>query len=256
MAFRCQSICAAVLQAFELRLWPHQHPLRQFDTLLSHELLWKLEDRHLTMDRLQVCSFCLFVSVLGNGCKSVADSLWVFVVGLLCYMCTKVAQLPQVLRLGSMSDSMQVHSAARHLMAMKLYSCTVEVCEAPALRQHLCHQPESQTHELNLLAGRPTVANWSDVCFQLLQDMEPSEIGSLLRHPAAGKTIAGCMASFPALHMEAQLQPITRWGSKVVLARWLCASPSGLSWHVRASTCTRQTGNSTHVSSLSRRALS
>ena len=136
VAFRWQSICAAALQAFELRLWPHQHPLRQFDTLLSHELLWKLEERHLTMDRLQVCSFCLSQSVLGNGCKSIADSLWVLFLGLLRYMCTTVAQLSQVSRLGSMSDSMQVHSAARHLMAMKLYFCTVEVCEAPALRQH------------------------------------------------------------------------------------------------------------------------
>lgn len=43
-----------------------------------------------------------------------------------------------------------------------------------------------------------------------LWDMEASEIGSLLRHPAAGKTIAACLEAFPALQLDAQLQPITR----------------------------------------------
>lgn len=42
------------------------------------------------------------------------------------------------------------------------------------------------------------------------QDMELGEIGSVLRHPAAGSTVAACLAAFPALHMEAHLQPITR----------------------------------------------
>lgn len=41
-------------QAFELRLWPHQHPLRQFEGILAQELLFKMEDRGLWMERLQV----------------------------------------------------------------------------------------------------------------------------------------------------------------------------------------------------------
>ena len=47
------------------------------------------------------------------------------------------------------------------------------------------------------------------VCHSL-QDMSAGEIGSLLRHPAAGDQIAACVASFPYLQMEAQLHPITR----------------------------------------------
>lgn len=42
------------LQAFELRLWPHQHPLRQFEGILAQELLFKMEDRGLWMERLEV----------------------------------------------------------------------------------------------------------------------------------------------------------------------------------------------------------
>lgn len=42
------------MQAFELRLWPHQHPLRQFEGILAQELLFKMEDRGLWMERLQV----------------------------------------------------------------------------------------------------------------------------------------------------------------------------------------------------------
>ena len=41
-------------QAFELRLWPEQHPLRQFEGQLSHELLRKLEERQLSLDQLAV----------------------------------------------------------------------------------------------------------------------------------------------------------------------------------------------------------
>jgi activating signal cointegrator complex subunit 3 len=40
--------------------------------------------------------------------------------------------------------------------------------------------------------------------------MSAGEIGSLLRHPAAGDQIAACVQSFPYLQMEAQLHPITR----------------------------------------------
>ena len=41
-------------QAFELRLWDHQHPLRQFGAALPAELLFKMEDRGLWLDQLQV----------------------------------------------------------------------------------------------------------------------------------------------------------------------------------------------------------
>ena len=43
-----------------------------------------------------------------------------------------------------------------------------------------------------------------------VQDMEASEIGSILRHPAMGKTVQECVNSFPSLYLDAQLQPITR----------------------------------------------
>jgi hypothetical protein len=36
------------------------------------------------------------------------------------------------------------------------------------------------------------------------------EIGAMLRHPAAGGQIKGCVESFPRLELSAQLQPITR----------------------------------------------
>ena len=46
------------MQAFELRMWPHQHPLRQFEGILAQELLFKMEDRGLWMERLQVSFVC------------------------------------------------------------------------------------------------------------------------------------------------------------------------------------------------------
>lgn len=57
-----------VTQAFERRLWPEQHELRQFEFALSPEVLRKLEERGLTMDRLWVRHFlllpcCLSLSV-------------------------------------------------------------------------------------------------------------------------------------------------------------------------------------------------
>ena len=55
-------------------------------------------------------------------------------------------------------------------------------------------------------------------CAWCVQDMEASEIGALLRHPAAGAQIAGCVASFPHLHLEAHLHPITRTVLRIELA--------------------------------------
>ena len=53
-AYRGQ--CAG--QAFERRLWQHQHALRQFEHTLAPELLAKLEDRGLDLERLQVRAIC------------------------------------------------------------------------------------------------------------------------------------------------------------------------------------------------------
>ena len=50
-------------QAFELRLWPEQHPLRQFEQQLSYELLRKLEDRNLSLDMLAVSELARLASV-------------------------------------------------------------------------------------------------------------------------------------------------------------------------------------------------
>ena len=40
--------------------------------------------------------------------------------------------------------------------------------------------------------------------------MEATEIGSLLRHPAAGHSVRALVDAFPRISMEAQLHPITR----------------------------------------------
>jgi activating signal cointegrator complex subunit 3 len=40
------------VQCLELRLWPEQHPLRQVEAALTPELLWKMEERGLSMERL------------------------------------------------------------------------------------------------------------------------------------------------------------------------------------------------------------
>jgi hypothetical protein len=42
----------AVLQCLELRQWPEAHPLRQMEALLSPDLLYKMEDRGLSLQRL------------------------------------------------------------------------------------------------------------------------------------------------------------------------------------------------------------
>lgn len=40
------------MQALELRQWPEAHALRQMEALLSPELLYKMEDRGLSLNRL------------------------------------------------------------------------------------------------------------------------------------------------------------------------------------------------------------
>ena len=39
-------------KAVDRRIWPDQHPLRQFETVLRPELLMKLEERQCWMDQL------------------------------------------------------------------------------------------------------------------------------------------------------------------------------------------------------------
>lgn len=57
------------LQAFERRLWPEEHALRQFEYILSPEVLRKLEERHLWMDRLWV-SHMSHNEAMGSGMLS------------------------------------------------------------------------------------------------------------------------------------------------------------------------------------------
>ena len=45
-------------QAFERRQWPHAHALRQFERALAPEVLAKLEERGLDLDRLWCVDAC------------------------------------------------------------------------------------------------------------------------------------------------------------------------------------------------------
>jgi hypothetical protein len=50
---RPYSLCwLGCVQAVERRLWPHQHPMRQFETVLAPEVLSKLEERVPDFDQL------------------------------------------------------------------------------------------------------------------------------------------------------------------------------------------------------------
>ena len=62
--------------------------------------------------------------------------------------------------------------------------------------------------------------------------MDASEVGSLLRFPAAGSVVLGCVAAFPTLQLEADASPITRQVLRVVLR----IKPS-FNWRVRACGC-------------------
>jgi hypothetical protein len=48
---RHSQVTLTLCKCLELRLWPHHHPLRQFESLLSPELLHKLEDYNMDLDR-------------------------------------------------------------------------------------------------------------------------------------------------------------------------------------------------------------
>ena len=65
-----------------------------------------------------------------------------------------------------------------------------------------------------LKAGASAFSSWASKTQSALrqneQDMEPGEIGSMLRHPAAGSAIRSLVDSFPRLALDAHLHPITR----------------------------------------------
>ncbi|KAK3240835.1 activating signal cointegrator 1 complex subunit [Cymbomonas tetramitiformis] len=71
-----------------------------------------------------------------------------------------------------------------------------------------------------------------------LWDMEPSEIGAMLRFPAAGRMVKNCLDAFPYVIMEANVQPITRSVLRVRLSieatfRWReSAHGNALKWNV------------------------
>jgi len=46
-------LCLTVSKSFEHRLWPDQHPLWQFDSVLKYDLIRKLEDRHFDLEQLR-----------------------------------------------------------------------------------------------------------------------------------------------------------------------------------------------------------
>jgi activating signal cointegrator complex subunit 3 len=46
-------LCLTVSKCFEHRLWPDQHPLWQFDSVLKYELIRKLEERHFDLEQLR-----------------------------------------------------------------------------------------------------------------------------------------------------------------------------------------------------------
>ena len=80
-----------LLQAFELRLWPDQHPLRQFEGILAQELLFKMEDRGLWMERLQVI-LTMILSIWGAQAGH-SICLWVLC-ELQCRNCSEYMPLP------------------------------------------------------------------------------------------------------------------------------------------------------------------
>lgn len=67
-------MCCAAVQAFEKRLWPHQHPLRQFEGELKPELLSKIEDRNLDLDRLWDMSAAEIGAILRH--PAAGDRIW------------------------------------------------------------------------------------------------------------------------------------------------------------------------------------
>ncbi|OAD78991.1 hypothetical protein PHYBLDRAFT_154493 [Phycomyces blakesleeanus NRRL 1555(-)] len=49
-----------------------------------------------------------------------------------------------------------------------------------------------------------------DISIEEMRDMEPTELGDLIRHPRMGLTISRCVDQFPMLMLDAKIFPITR----------------------------------------------
>lgn len=70
MALRLLTISKSV----EKQIWPNEHPLKQFDTILSPEILRKIEDKNISIDTLRdlesseigKLSFLLFIYLLSS----------------------------------------------------------------------------------------------------------------------------------------------------------------------------------------------
>lgn len=103
--------------------------------------------------------------------------------------------------------------------------------------------PENFQHPLWQFEGhlKPELLRKLDdrgLTMERLIDMEASEIGAAVRHPAAGSTIASAVASFPSLSLEARVHPVTRSVVRVQLAitptfKWLDAvHGGGLRWFI------------------------
>ena len=69
---------------------------------------------------------------------------------------------------------------------------------------HPLHQFELAKPILNQLDAK------EHLTIELLKEMEPAEIGSLVHNHGAGKTIAKILNNFPTVHVEAEIAPLNR----------------------------------------------
>jgi len=76
------------------------------------------------------------------------------------------------------------------------------------------------------------------ISLDVLADASASEIGAMLRHPAAGETVAAAVRRFPHLELSGKLQPLTRGVVRLTLSLVPCFEWSdrchggSLRWHV------------------------
>ena len=106
----------------------------------------------------------------------------------------------------SQSDHSHGNSFPTSVLPPEAYAADVKAFERRLwAHQHVLRQFEG-------LLTQQVLGKLEDIGLnaERLTDMEPSEIGAVLRHPAAGANVKGCMDAVPAIRMEAHLQPITR----------------------------------------------
>lgn len=70
--------------------------------------------------------------------------------------------------------------------------------------QHPLHQFELPKPVLNQLDAKEALS------IEMLRDMEPAEIGSLVHNHAAGKTISRILDNFPTLSVDSEIAPLNR----------------------------------------------